>query len=178
MDLGDTLQALAFYGLAGMTVVSALVVAASQNIVRSAFALLATLFGIAGLYALAGADFLAGIQLLVYVGGILVLILFAVMLTHRISNIHLSNESTPGWLAFLLTGWLFAILAIAVARTHWPLFYLPGATTPGKFAMPQAERIGFELMGDYLLPFEVVSVLLVAALVGAAYVARKEIREK
>ena len=76
-----------------LTLVSAGIVVFSSHIVRSAFALLLTFFGVAGLYVFLGADFLAGTQVLVYVGGILVLLLFAVMLTNRIKDIQLSNES-------------------------------------------------------------------------------------
>lgn len=179
MDMEKAFQSLFFYALALLTVGSAAVVAGSRNIVRSAFALLATLFGVAGLYAVAGADFLAGIQLLVYVGGILVLILFAVMLTHRISNINLSNESAPGPVAFAIVAALLFLLGLTVTGVAWPLHPgFPGQETPGKPQVPQTYGIGWELMSGYLLPFEIVSVLLLAALIGAAYLARKELRDQ
>ena len=82
-----------FYLVALITVVSAFGVAFSPNIVYSAFSLVGTFGGVAGIYIFLGADFVAGVQVLIYVGGILVLILFAIMLTHRISEIHLSNRA-------------------------------------------------------------------------------------
>ena len=86
-----------FYLIAGLTILCALGVALSQNVVYSAFALMGTLIGAAGIYAFLAADFLAVVQVLVYVGGIMVLTLFAIMLTHQISDINVSNRSV-GWI--------------------------------------------------------------------------------
>ena len=174
-------ETLLFYAFAGVAVTAALGVALSRNIVRSAFALLAALFSVAGLYALAGADFLAAIQMLFYVGGILVLILFAVMLTHRISDVRLSNATAPGPLALLVTVLALIVLTAAVAGTSWtaPRAVPPpaaAAATPG--TETETRTVGRRLVGDDLLPFEVASVLLLAALVGAAHLARKEIKGK
>src|SRR3972149_4685343 len=85
-----------FYAFALAALVGGAAVALSRNIVRSAFALLAVLFSTAAMYAFMRADFLVVAQIMIYVGGILVLIIFAVMLTHRISDVKLSNESSPG----------------------------------------------------------------------------------
>ena len=82
-----------FYAFAVLTVGSAAAVAFSSNIVYSAFALMGTLFGVAAMYVFLAADFVAAAQLLIYIGGILVLILFAVMLTHRIATVDVSNRS-------------------------------------------------------------------------------------
>jgi len=82
-----------FYLIALITVVSAGMVAFSRNIIYSAFSLLGTFMGVAGLYVFLGADFVAAVQLLIYVGGILVLILFAVMLTHRITDVQITNRA-------------------------------------------------------------------------------------
>ena len=109
-----------FYLFAAGAVAGALAVARSRNIVRSAFALLAVLVSAAGLYALMKADFIAAAQVLIYVGGILVLIIFAVMLTHRITDVNVSNESAPGLAAacacFCL---LFSIVLIIIALARW-----------------------------------------------------------
>jgi NADH:ubiquinone oxidoreductase subunit 6 (subunit J) len=109
-----------FYLFAAGAVGGALAVARSRNIVRSAFALLAVLVSAAGLYALMKADFIAAAQVLIYVGGILVLIIFAVMLTHRITDVNVSNDSAPGLAAacacFCL---LFSIVLIVVALARW-----------------------------------------------------------
>jgi NADH:ubiquinone oxidoreductase subunit 6 (subunit J) len=113
-----------FYAFAAAAVGGAVAVAASRNIVRSAFALLVVLFAAAALYALMKADFIAAAQVLIYVGGILVLIIFAVMLTHRITDVNISNESTPGPAAFcaclcLLFSLVVVILFAGHGRQDW-----------------------------------------------------------
>jgi NADH:ubiquinone oxidoreductase subunit 6 (subunit J) len=284
-----------FYALAIAAIAGAASVATSRNIVRSAFALLAVLFSAAALYAVMKADFIAAAQVLIYVGGILVLIIFAVMLTHRITDVKLSNDSTPGPAAFcaclcllfsLVVVILFTakwqrepesvevwadgnkltlrqyqadgatglarggstfegavVLEVSVPKPQRPLELVeirawmgdkakpsaekslrgPYETGPMRFRLDNlsdgdwrweakqipVERPGAEaskepgpvavsapgartdfsvnhgitepvaraLAGDYLLAFEAVSVLLLAALVGAAFLARKEVRE-
>ena len=86
-----------FYVFAGLVVASAALVVLGPNLVHSAFALLATFFGVAVFYVLLGADFLAGAQVLIYVGGILILLLFGVMLTHRIYGAELQTETIQFW---------------------------------------------------------------------------------
>ena len=93
-----------FYLLAAVTLGSGLGVALSRSIIYSAFALMGTLLGVAALFVLLGADFLGVVQLLVYVGGILVLTLFAVMLTHRISDVNVSNRAVGRLPAAALAG--------------------------------------------------------------------------
>src|ERR1043166_3888521 len=93
-----------FYLIALITVISAGMVAFSRNIIYSAFSLLGTFMGVAGIYVFLGADFVAAVQVLIYVGGILVLILFAVMLTHRIANIEVSNRSVGRLPAGIVVG--------------------------------------------------------------------------
>jgi NADH:ubiquinone oxidoreductase subunit 6 (subunit J) len=113
MTSSEMIVNLLFYVFAVAAVAGAIGVAASRNIVRSAFALLAVLFSAAALYALMKADFIAAAQVLIYVGGILVLIIFAVMLTHRITDVNVSNESTPGPAAFCaVLCLLFALVVI------------------------------------------------------------------
>ena len=109
-----------FYVFALGAVGGSVAVAVSKNIVRSAFALLAVLLSVAALYAIMRADFLAGIQVLVYIGGILVLIIFAVMLTHKITDVNLSNESSPGLApACAVFCLLFSIVLILLALSRW-----------------------------------------------------------
>jgi NADH-quinone oxidoreductase subunit J len=114
MPASEVLVNVVFYVFAAAAVAGAVAVAASRNIVRSAFALLAVLFSAAAMYGLMRADFIAGVQVLVYVGGILVLIIFAVMLTHRITDVKLSNESAPGPAAFCACLCLLFSLAVVV----------------------------------------------------------------
>jgi NADH:ubiquinone oxidoreductase subunit 6 (subunit J) len=109
-----------FYLFAAGALGGAAAVARRRNIVRSAFALLAVLVSVAAMYAIMKADFIAAAQVLIYVGGILVLIIFAVMLTHRITDVNVSNDSAPGLAAacacFCL---LFSIVLIVVALSKW-----------------------------------------------------------
>jgi NADH:ubiquinone oxidoreductase subunit 6 (subunit J) len=109
-----------FYVLAVAAIAGAVAVATSKNIVRSAFALLAVLFSVAALYAVMKADFIAAAQVLIYVGGILVLIIFAVMLTHRITDVKLSNDSTPGPAAFCAClCLLFSLVVVILFTAKW-----------------------------------------------------------
>jgi len=99
-----------FYLIALITVVSAGMVAFSRNIIYSAFSLLGTFMGVAGIYIFLGADFVAAVQVLIYVGGILVLILFAVMLTHRITDVEITNRAAGRIPALIIVGILIYLL--------------------------------------------------------------------
>jgi len=120
MTASDIALNVIFYVLAAAAIGGAVAVAASKNIVRSAFALLAVLFSAAALYAVMKADFIAAAQVLIYVGGILVLIIFAVMLTHRITDVKLSNDSTPGPAAFCAClCLLFSLVVVILFTAKW-----------------------------------------------------------
>lgn len=159
-----------FYLIALITVVSAAVVAFSSNIIYSAFSLLGTFMGVAGLYIFLGADFVAGAQVLIYVGGILVLILFAVMLTHRITDVAITNRAAGRLPALLIGGVLIVLLVQAIRETAWvkakEISYEPTTATIGELFLEQ-----------YLLPFELASLILLAAMIGAVVLSRKEIKE-
>jgi NADH-quinone oxidoreductase subunit J len=158
-----------FYVLAAFTVAGAANVAISRNILWSAIGLLTTLLGVGGLYVLLAADFLAVTQLLIYIGGVLVLILFAVMLTNRISEVNVSNTSAGlygGLLIFLATAPV--LLAVALV-TPWRQNILPAS-------VHTTEPLGNALLTRWLLPFEVASLILLATLIGAIVIARKEIK--
>lgn len=158
---------LIFYCFALFTVVSAAFVVFTRNVVYAAFSLLATFFGVAGLYIFLEADFLAAVQVLVYVGGILILIIFGVMLTHRVMDVELRVKTIQVLPAFIAAA-LFAVVLLTIGlETNWIL--------KGPHVLPPSTRsIGELLMDEYLLPFEVVSILLLMALVGAVLLARKE----
>jgi NAD(P)H-quinone oxidoreductase subunit 6 len=160
---------LVFYGLAALALVHAGLVAFSRNILHAALGLLVTLLAIAGLYLWLGADFLGVTQLLIYVGGILVMILFAVLFTTRIGQVQISNASVPRTAA--------AVVAAAVALG---LGYV-GVVTPWRLteavAAPTTARLGDGFLREYLLPFELVSLVLLLALVGAMVLARRAVRE-
>jgi NADH-quinone oxidoreductase subunit J len=169
--MGSALAAgLVFYTLAALIIAGAAAVAFSRNIVHSAFALFATFFGVAGLYALLAADLLAIVQLMVYVGGILILILFAVMLTSRITDVRISNPA----FGRAAGGILLLVVAGLIAFISFRLFGGPGPTaTP---ATPTTGPIGDALLSTYVLPFEAISILLLAVLLGAVTLARGQRR--
>ncbi len=156
-----------FFVFALITVVSAFVVVFSRSIIYAAFSLLFTFFGVAGLYVLLQADFLAVTQVLIYVGGILVLLLFGVMLTNRVVNVELKTGTIHTVPALVLV----AILA----GTFAGLFYSTwqNAVAPSPAASSTIKPIGELLMTGYLLPFEIASVILLIALIGAATMARR-----
>jgi NAD(P)H-quinone oxidoreductase subunit 6 len=157
-----------FYLLATVTVVSAVGVVVTRNVLHSALALMGTLLGVASLFVLLQADFLGVVQLLVYVGGILVLTLFAVMLTSR-TDVRVSNRSVGRLPAALLSGCLLALLVLVLRHTTW----ISGGAQP-----PQSTvyALGSAFLGTYVLPFEVASMVLLVALLGAVVVSRKEVR--
>jgi NAD(P)H-quinone oxidoreductase subunit 6 len=158
-----------FYLLAGLTVGSAIAVAVSRHIVYAAFALMGALLGVAGLFVLLSADFLGVVQLLVYVGGILVLGLFAIMLTHRIADVEVSNRAVGRGPAAVVVGLVLLGLLRVFLRTPFAVNELPSPS-------PSTYAVGVAFLGDYALPFEVASLVLLVALVGAVVVSRKELR--
>lgn len=161
---------LVFYAIAFMTVGSAILVATLPNIIYSAVALLFCFGGVAWLYVYTSADFLAATQILVYVGGILVLIMFAVFLSSRISTVAISNPVHFRLPAAAVCLALFGVLSYTAVST-------PYAVRADLSYQPTTAEIGELLMTRYLLPFEVASVLLLAALIGAALLSRPEARE-
>jgi NAD(P)H-quinone oxidoreductase subunit 6 len=164
------LAAVIFYLVAAVTVGSAAMVAFSRNIIYSAFSLLGAFAGVAGIYVFLGADFVAAVQLLIYVGGILVLILFAVMLTHRITDVKITNRAAGKIPALAIVGVLAGLLVQTIRQTPW-------AKAKEVLYVPTSAKIGDMFLQDYLLPFELASLVLLAALIGAVVLARKEIRE-
>lgn len=159
-----------FYLLAGLVLVSAGGVAFSRNILHSAFALLGTLGGVAGLYLYLGADFVGVVQILIYVGGILVLLLFAVLLTNRIGDVKITNASV----GLLAGAGAAAVVLVPLAKLAitgpWKLTEAP--------ATPSTQRLGDAFLTEYLLVFELASVILLMALVGAMVLARRAVRGK
>ena len=172
-----------FYIMAVIAIGSALYVAGSKNLVRSVFMFFATLFALAGLYVLSLADFVAVTQVVVYVGGILVLILFAFMLSGRESLAVLAQQTNrliavnklPALLVALA---FFGLLTYVFLNAHVDdATWLQDAAANQHIFTPQdvtINHLGVNLMTTYLLPFEVISILLLMALVGAAHLSRKE----
>jgi NADH:ubiquinone oxidoreductase subunit 6 (subunit J) len=171
-----------FYLMAFITLGSALVVAMGKNLVRSIFMFFVTLFGLAGLYVLALADFVAVTQIVIYVGGILVLILFAFMLSGKESLAIAQQQTTPyislkNLPAFLLAALFLVVMLNVVFKAdvnNLPWVKAAIATNNVVPVNGTINNIGVSLMTRYLLPFEVISILLMIALVGAAHLSRKE----
>ena len=153
-----------------LTVVPCLWVALSSNIVHAAFSLLVTLFGVAGLYVLLGADFIGIVQVIVYIGGILILIIFGVMMTQRGKLLPLSVQLPGRLFGGLLSVIILVALILAAKRSLWPV-----ATSLAN-PEPTSAAIGGLLLGKYLIAFEVASVLLLVALVGAVLIVRRSVR--
>lgn len=172
------------------TCVFAVAVVAATNVVRMAMCLIASLAAVAGLYFLAGADFVAAMQLMIYVGGTLVLLVFGVMLTAQGPNVSLKITSA-NWIAAVLVGGALLILLLSAAKSidAWS----PKAvaqTNPVVEADHTVAPLGMSLLGirvdrlsqesstlrtgmsGYFLPFEIVSVHLLVVLIGAAHLAR------
>ena len=172
-----------FYFMAAIALGSALYVAGSTNLVRSVFMFFITLFALAGLYVLSLADFVAVTQVVVYVGGILVLILFAFMLSGRENlegvkqqkNRLLSVSKLP---AIILAVAFFIVLTnIFLKAKASNVDWVKQSVVEQNVMTPQNASInglGVNLMTNYLLPFEAISILLLMALIGAAHLSRKE----
>ncbi|ASQ90713.1 NADH-quinone oxidoreductase subunit J [Prosthecochloris sp. GSB1] len=168
----NTTYTVIFYLFAAITVFSAAFVVFSRNVIYSAFSLLFTFFGVAALYVFLSADFIAVTQIVVYVGGILVLLLFGVMFTNKIMKTDLRTEViniVPGLLILVAT--VGGLAYLFVQRAGW-------FTSDTGLQGSVVERIGFETMSRYVLPFEMASILLLLALIGAAFLARFDKAEK
>lgn len=165
--MSDALQQLAFYTDAAMIVFAALMVVTLRNIFHCALFLALGFFGIAGIFVMLHAEFLAGVQVMIYVGAIAVLVLFAIMLTRQLTGreIKQTNKQSP------------AAAAIALLFVVFVLKIMVGAD----FAKPAAEAakdstamLGQLLVTRYVLPFEVASVVLLMAMVGALLLAKEK----
>jgi len=160
-----------FYVLAVIVMGSGAYVAISKNIVRCAFAMVFTFIGVAGLFILLSADFIAATQLLIYVGGTLVLILFAVMLSSRISDIKVSNLSVGVIPGTMITICFTAILIYIALFTKWN-------TKDTLEFNPTTISIGNALLSKWLIGFEMISILILVGLMGAVVIARQQEGDK
>jgi len=163
------LAQIVFYVFAAITMGSAFVVVFSRSLIHSAFALLFTFFGVAVLYVFLGADFLAATQMVIYVGGILVLILFGVMLTHKLYDLKLRSAAHQFYPGIAVGAAVFTTLGWVISQTTWH----DGVQRASE---PTTADIGTLFMTDFILPFEVASVFLLVALIGAAMIVRRRTR--
>jgi NADH-quinone oxidoreductase subunit J len=155
-----------FYLFAAVTVISAFFVVTTRNIVHSAFFLLFTFFGVAGIYVLLGADFVAIVQLIVYVGGILILLIFGVMLTNKITNVQIKTGTMQMLPAAIGVGLFAGLVLSSMVNTNWK-------TIPVTVPLSNAGTIGTILLQEYVIVFELLGIILLIALIGAASIARR-----
>ncbi len=168
-------QNLFFYAIAAVIVFSAIRVVTSQNVVHAALYLVAVLAAVAGQYVMVAAEFVAATQVLVYIGAIVVLFLFGIMLTRAKlgSDQDLTNKSWPT--AALTAVVLFGVMAYALIDEYrWDETPLPDDPRIIGVEGSNTATVSDSIFSTYLVPFEVVSVLLLAALVGAIVLARKD----
>lgn len=165
-----------------LTLGGAFAVVYTKNLMHACVYLLASLFGVAGLYACIGADFLAAAQLVVYAGGVVILMLFAIMLTggtsNRINRYGLEKIPAMGnKKTFFIAGFAAVVTAIILAKLTYNAVAVK--TLPLTANEPTVERLGTVLATDHILAFEISSVLLLGALIGAAVISRprKEIHD-
>ncbi len=160
-----SMQEIVLYLLVGFSIASVLVILFNRNVFYAALALLSCLISLAGIYGLLSAEFLAITQLLIYAGGVLVLMIFGIMLTNRISGKALESKSHNWMPGILLTGSLLIFLIVAFQNS-----IIPAQTSDLKTINP-IRQVGIELMSTYVAPFEVSGILLLVCLIGAAITA-------
>jgi NADH:ubiquinone oxidoreductase subunit 6 (subunit J) len=164
--LGIGWDDLLFMTLAGVMLISGLLVVTMRNIIRCALAMIVCFAALAGLYVIASAPFVAAAEVLVYIGAISVLVLFAIMLTQTKaapSRLVFQTQAGPAAVAGIL---LAIVITLAVVSTNWPVSNTLNPT--------DTRSVAEALFGSFVLPFEVVSVLLLAAVIGGVFLAKKE----
>ncbi len=164
---GGALEAVMFYVFGGSVLMCAIGVCVTKSVVRMATWLFGTLAAVAVLYFLLGAMFLGAVQLIVYAGGTLILLVFGVMLTSKSPWVRFEARRTEMVAAGCVALALFAGLATVLVKASWPVQVRVARSAT-------IEAIGKELLTTYLVPFEVVSVLLLVVMIAAAYLARQE----
>jgi NADH-quinone oxidoreductase subunit J len=162
-----------FYIFALLAVLSGAYMVLTRNLLYAGFSLLVTLLSVAGIYVLLFADFIAITQLMVYVGGVLVLILFGIMLSSRVHDQSVLSENVNTVWGTVITFLLLVGLSYTILNANLGLLpWLQTANTDVLGSQKSTvQTIGIKLMTDYVLPFEVASLLLLIALMGAAYIA-------
>jgi NADH-quinone oxidoreductase subunit J len=160
-----------FYLLAATAIVSSIAVITRRNPVHAALSLIVTLLSLAGLYLMLYAPFVAGVQIVLYAGGIMVLFLFVIMLVNLEKNIR-EYQWNKQWMVGTVAAMALGGLLLFVVQRGYDIF-------PKTFAgLPEGQntqQVGIWLYGNYMLPFEIASLLLLVAIVGAVVMAKKRI---
>ncbi len=162
-----TIEQIGFGIMAMIVIGSALAVVTLRNIFHSALFLALAFLGIAGIYLFLAADFIAVAQVLIYVGAIMILLMFALMLTHRVMTSSLRQTIGQWRWAAAVSVWVLVILVRLVVLHPWGMDKLPSKA-------PTTAIIGTELLTKYLLPFELASIVLLVAMVGAIVLAKED----
>ena len=170
-----TLESIILYGFAGLTLASALYIALTRNVLYAAIALIVTFLGVAGIFMMLGASFVAISQVLVYVGGILVLIVFGIMLTNRLRGQKVSSAVYNKFLGLVIAAGLFIILFKGILQANFSAINWIREAEPAPVPL---EKFGMRLMTEYVLGFELIGVLLLLALIGAVKMAAKSGKEE
>lgn len=156
-----------FWVMTVFTIGGAIGVVSSRNLFHSALYLILSFFGVTGYYVLLSAGFLAVVQLMVYIGAIAILILFAIMFSRRLMALGESQANHQWWLSLPIALVLFLALLVTIGAVAWPV----------SDAEPTADtvlQLGLAFLGSYLIPFEVIGILLSVALIGAVILAREK----
>ena len=171
------------YAVMLFSLAAALGVVLSPNIFHSALCLVATLLGIAALYIALHAEFIAVVQILLYVGAVMTLVIFAIMLTHRIGDQTIPQTNKQSLPAFVALSGFVILVGTLLCKMDWSLvknvrapFMAPYSQGVINHAPTSVDVLilGKALLGEYIFPFEVVSVVLIAGLIGAVVIARKD----
>ncbi len=169
-----TFEQLIFILVSLLTLGTGLVVVTNRNLFHAALAMMASFFGVAGLYVMLDAGFLAAAQLLVYIGAISILIIFAVMLTRRMMQTHETAMNSQSGLGLATAVATFALIAAVITRYWWGnVAFSSRPDVPDTVLQEAVIKLGeaFVNANGYVVPFIVASVLLLAALIGSIYIA-------
>ncbi len=168
------LQTALFYVTAALILFCAVRVVTAQHIFRAALYLAVTLSLLAVQYLLMHAEFVAVVQILVYVGAVIILIIFAVMLTAQLGAVNVSQTNRLALPGFLACAAIFYLLNSALQSTDWTKVQSVAAISAIAPGDTNLQAIGLTLLGGYLYPFEMIALILLTALVGAVLIARKD----
>jgi len=163
------------YAFIALTALSTVFIMFTKNILYAAFALILTFIGVAGIFIFLGAEFIAVTQILVYVGGILILLVFGIMLTNRLSGKKVVSTTYNKVLGFLIAAGLFTLLFKGILAAN---FGTLGWMEKSTASAPSIKDFGLRLMTDYVLAFEIIGIMLLLALIGAVRIAGNSRKEE
>lgn len=167
------LNEVVFYFFATLAIVSSILVVTRRNAVQSAIFLVTALLATAGIFLNLNAEFLFIVQVILYAGGIMVLFVFVIMLVNLDVALHQVQFNRQWFVALIISAVLAAQVAVAILVSRGTLYTT--APAPPEMLEPNTERVAYYLFHTYMLPFEVASILLLVAMVGAVVMAKKRV---